>query len=82
MERDEPLDKTDSGWMFMAGNENDAYVADYKNIDLVSIGYVWQQLDSDIFKYINNPIGTKLIRISSSDFEINNNDKEIYMEKR
>ncbi len=82
MERDEPLDKTDSGWMFMAGNEDDAYVADYKNIDLVSIGYVWQQLDSDIFKYINNPIGTKLIRISSSDFEINNNDKEIYMEKR
>lgn len=82
MERNEPHDENDSGWLFMAGNENDEYVADYHNLDLISIGYIWQQLDADIFRYINNPVGTRLIRISSSEFEIDKNDKDIYVEKR
>jgi len=43
---------------------------------------VWQRLDSDIFKYIDMPTVTKLIRISSNEFEIDKNDKEIYMQKR
>lgn len=56
--------------------------SDDRNIELISVGTVWQQLDSDIFKYIDMPIGTKLIRISSEIFEIDKNDKEIYMVKR
>lgn len=79
--RDEALNETDSGWSFMAGNEDDEYVADYKNIALLSIYEVYK-LDPDIWNYIDNPIGTKLIRISSNEFEIDNNDKEIYTEKR
>lgn len=82
MERDEPQDKTDSGWILMAGNEDNEYVEDYHNLDFVSIGYVCQQLDPSIFKYLNKPVGTKLIRISSSEFEIDNNNKDIYIEKR
>lgn len=79
--RDEALNETDSGWSFMAGNEDDEYVDDYKNIALLSIYEVYK-LDPDILNYIDSPIGTKLIRISSNEFEIDNNDKEIYTEKR
>ena len=40
------------------------------------------QLDSDVLKYIDNPVGTSLIRTSSDEFEIDNNDRKIYVEKR
>lgn len=82
MERNEPFHEGDSGWSFLAGNENDQYVSDHRNIELISVGTVWQQFDSDIFKYIDMPIGTKLIRISPETFEIDKRDKEIYMIKR
>lgn len=82
MERNKPYNEQDSGWSFFAGNEDDKYLSDVKNIELIRVGNVWQQFDSDIFKYIDMPIGTKLIRISSEAFEIDKNDKEIYMIKR
>lgn len=82
MERNEPMNEQDSGWSFFAGNEDDEYTSDAKNIALMDVGAVWQQFDPDIFKYIDMPAGTKLIRISSDTFEIDKNDKEIYMEKR
>ncbi len=81
MTREEVLDDNDSGWCFMAGNEDDEYVEDYNNIMLMSIGEVYQ-LDSDILKYIDNPVGTAFVRISSDEFEIENNNRKIYMEKR
>lgn len=82
MERNEPLNEEDSGWSFLAGNESDEYTSDHRNIELMYVGNVWQQLDQDIFKYIDMPIGTRLIRISSEAFETDKNDKEIYMLKR
>ncbi len=82
MERNKPFNEEDSGWAFFAGNEDDKYISDYRNIELISVGNVWQQLDSDILKYIDMPIGTKLIRSSSETFEIDKNDKEIFMVKR
>ena len=82
MERNEPWNEEDSGWSFLAGNENDEYTSNAENIELIRVGNVWQQFDSDIFKYIDMPIGTKLIRLSSEAFEIDKNDKEIYMVKR
>lgn len=81
MYRDDAMNENDSGWTFMAGNEADDYVNDHNNIALVSVHDVYL-LDSDIWKYIDNPIGTKLIRISSNEFEVDKNDKEIYVEKR
>ncbi len=82
MERNEPYNEADSGWAFFAGDESDEYTSDYRNIELMSVGNVWQHLDSDILKYIDMPIGTKLIRISSEAFEVDKNDREIYMVKR
>lgn len=81
MRRDEAMNENDSGWQFLAGNEDDEYLNKYKNIAVVSVNQAYQ-LDPDILNYINNPVGTELIRISSNEFEIDKNDKEIFMEKR
>ena len=81
MSRDEAMHEGDSGWAFMARNEDDDYVNDYRNIALCSI-YEVCRLDPAVGKYIVNPVGTKMIRVSSSEFEIDNNDRKIYLEKR
>ncbi len=81
MRRDEPVNENDSGWSFLAGNEDNEYYNDYKNIALVSLHEVYE-LDPGIWNYIDNPVGTELIRISSDKFEADKNDKEIFMEKR
>lgn len=78
--RDEVVRENDSGWSFMVGNEDEEYMEDYHNIQLMSIHAV-MQYDSAIWKYITSPVGTRLIRISSDEFEEDHNDKEIYMEK-
>lgn len=54
----------------MDSNEDDEYLSDPKNLMLFVVGMVWQRLNRDIFKYIDMPVGTKLIRISSNEFEI------------
>ena len=54
----------------MDSNEDDEYLSDPKNLMLLVVGLVWQRLNRDIFKYIDMPVGTKLIRISSNEFEI------------
>ncbi|MCI8509145.1 MAG: DUF2185 domain-containing protein [Lachnospiraceae bacterium] len=81
MTRAEAMNENDSGWSFMAGNEDDEYIDDYRNIRLLSIAEVCQ-LDSEVLRYIENPVGTALIRNSSGEFEIDQNDKEIFLEKR
>lgn len=82
MERTDPHDENDSGWFFASGKEEEQYLSDPKNLMLLAVGMVWQRLDRDIIKYIDMPIGTKLIRVSSNAFEIDKNEKEIYTEKR
>ena len=54
----------------MDSNEDDEYLSDPKNLMLLVVGMVWQRLNRHIFKYIDMPVGTKLIRISSNEFEI------------
>lgn len=39
--RDEPLNERDSGWSFMAGNEDEAYVNDAANLVLMTIHQFW-----------------------------------------
>lgn len=82
MVRNAPINEQDSGWHFFAGNEDDAYTSDAGNIALMDVGAVWQQLDQDILKYVDMPVGTKLIRISADAFEADKGDKGIYVVKR
>ena len=81
MVRRTPHNEIDSGWQFFAGNEDDDYANDVKNFELVTLGYL-DRLDPDVLKYIENPVGTEFIRVSSSDFEKDNHTKGIYVEKR
>lgn len=76
-----PRDDNDSGWQLLSGNEEDSYLNDVKNLGLVPLGYVCN-LDPDILKYIDSPVGTKLIRISSHEFEWDKMNKKIFVEKR
>ncbi|MCM1190157.1 MAG: DUF2185 domain-containing protein [bacterium] len=82
MKRLEPHGEGDSGWCFFAGNESDKYTSDFRNIELVYVGDVWQRFDSDILRYIDAPVGTSLIRISADAFEIDKNDKPVFLVKR
>lgn len=79
--RDEPLNERDSGWSFMAGNEDEAYVNDAANLVLMTI-HQFLDLDRDVWKYIHHPAGTRMVRISDSEFDFDAPGKEIFMAKR
>ncbi|MDO4963088.1 MAG: DUF2185 domain-containing protein [bacterium] len=71
----------DSGWRFLAGNEDDKYINDANNFHIFSLNTVCNY-DKDIIPYLHSKIGTAYIRINSSNFEIDNGDKEIFIEKQ
>ena len=79
--REKTLNNNDSGWQFMAGNEDDEYINNSKNIVILKINDV-HQMDSDILDYVDSPIGSSFIRISSKTFEEHHNDKPVNIEKR
>lgn len=81
MRREEPLNDDDSGWEFLAGNEDDEYINQKQNIVILEIGEV-VKLDGDIWDYLEKPVGSEYIRISSDAFEEDHRDKEIFVDKR
>lgn len=80
--RFEPNNPADSGWRFFAGNEDEHYTSDVKNIVLMSLGRVCHDLDKDVYKYLTAPVGTEFIRISETAFEVDRKDKAIFLTKR
>ena len=80
MHREEALNEHDSGWSFLVGNEDDEYLEDYQNIQLMSINEV-MNYDRAVWAHITSPVGTGLIRVSSDEFEVDDGSKEIYIEK-
>ena len=79
MMREEPNDDQDSGWQFFAGDEDNDYLDDYKNLDLCMVNSI-AGIDPAIMKYIDSPVGARFVRISPDDFEEDKNQKS-YMEK-
>ena len=77
MRRDESLRDGDSGWSFMAGDEDEEYINDYNNIALMSI-YSVAQYDWAIMKHITSPAGSSFVRVSENEFEPDEPGKEIY----
>lgn len=82
MYRREPNNPADSGWTFFAGNEDEHYNSDVKNIVLMPLGKVCQDLDRDVYKYITAPVGAEFIRISETEFEVDMKNKAIFLSKR
>lgn len=73
--------KPDSGWRFMAGNEDEEYMDNPNNLHIFAINTICNY-DSDIIPYLNSEIGSAYIRIDSNKFEIDARTKPIFLEKQ
>lgn len=82
MYRCEPNNPADSGWIFFAGNEDEQYNSNIKNIVLMPLGKLCYELDRDVYKYLTAPVGTEFIRVSETEFEVDRKDKAIFFMKR
>ena len=82
MYREEPSERTpDSGWRFLAGNEDDEYTNNPNNLHLFAINTICNY-DKDIIPYLKSPIGSAYIRVSNDGFEIDDGSKPIFIEKQ
>ncbi|SCC51494.1 Protein of unknown function [Priestia flexa] len=54
MLRDEPHDESDSGWSILRGYEDDDYLSDSENFQIVSIGVILN-VDDSILDFIQQP---------------------------
>lgn len=82
MYREQPDDgRPDSGWRFMAGNEDEEYMNDPNNHHIFAVNTVCNY-DRDIIPYLHSEIGTVYIRTGSNSFEIDDGSKPIFVEKQ
>ena len=71
----------DSGWNFLAGDEDDDYMNDSDNHHIFAINTVCNY-DQDIIPYLNAPAGTAYIRSTNGKFEVDDGTKPIVIEKQ
>ena len=82
MYREQPLEGwPDSGWRFMAGNEDDEYMNNTNNHHIFAINTICNY-DKDIIPYLHSNIGSAYIRVDSNKFEIDDGNKAIFIEKQ
>lgn len=82
MVRNEPLnDMPDSGWWFMAGDEDDNYMSNEDNLKVYNLNTICNY-DPDIIPYLHSKVGSKYIRIDDSHFEIDDEIKPIFIAKQ
>lgn len=79
MLREELHDDEDSGWQFFAGDEDDEYINNVENVELCKV-YSIAGIDPVVINYIDSPVGTRLIRKSSEEFEDDKN-QPAFMER-
>jgi len=82
MYREKPDDnRPDSGWRFMAGNEDDEYMNNSNNHHIFAINTICNY-DTDIIPYLKSEIGSAYIRIDNSKFEIDDGSKPIFIDRQ
>lgn len=82
MYREEPtIGNPDSGWRFMAGNEDDEYMNNSNNHHIFAINTICNY-DKDIIPYLKSKIGSAYIRISSFEFATDDGTKTIFIDKQ
>lgn len=82
MYREQPSDdKPDSGWRFMAGNEDNEYMNNSNNHHIFAINTICNY-DRNIIPYLKSKIGSAYIRVNSNKFEIGDGSKPIFVEKQ
>ena len=70
-----------NAYVSRAGNEDDEYINDYKNIVLMPVGAVYQR-DPAIFPHVDSPVGARFVRVTADKFEPDEEGVEIFMEQR
>ena len=69
MVRENPMSEyPDSGWCFMAGNEDDKYMSDPNHHNIFALNTICNY-DPDIIPYLHAKTGSAFIRIDSRNFE-------------
>ena len=82
MYREEPSESSpDSGWRFMAGNEDDGYMNDPDNLHIFALNTICNY-DRDIIPYLKSEIGSAYIRTGKNTFELDDGTKNIFIEKQ
>ena len=82
MYREKPSEgKPDSGWSFMAGNEDDEYINNPNNHHIFAINTICNY-DKDIIPYLKSKVGSAYIRTNNKDFEVDDGTKPIFVDKQ
>lgn len=71
----------DSGWRFMAGNEDNEYMNNPNNHHIFAVNTICNY-DKDIIPYLHSEIGSAYIRTDSNKIEIDDGTKAIFAEKQ
>lgn len=81
MYREEPMKQIpDSGWRFLAGNEDDEYMNNPDTHHIVHVLTV-SEIDPDIIPYLESKVGSSYIRVDDGKFEEDDETQEIYVTK-
>ncbi len=67
MYREKPESKFDSGWRFLAGDENEEYMNDIENAEIFNLNTICNY-DPEIIEYLESPIGSAFYRNKSGEF--------------
>ncbi len=82
MYREIPDDNVpDSGWRFLAGNEDEQYTDNPDNLHIFAINTVCNY-DPDIIPYLSAEYGNAFIRTSDDSFNMDDGAQEIYISKQ
>ncbi len=81
MQKLESESEMDSGWFLSVGNETQEYVDNPKNLCVITLSELCEK-DPVLIRYLmDKEVGDSLIRVSDDEFEIDNEDKEIFTTK-
>ena len=82
MYREKPEEgRPDSGWWFLAGNEDEEYMNDSNNHHIFAVNTICNY-DKDIIPYIKAKIGSVYIRVDGNSFGIDDGSKPIFLDRQ
>lgn len=82
MYREQPDEVTpDSGWRFLAGDEDDEYINNPNNLHIFALNTICNY-DRDIIPYLKSEVGSAYIRTNRDKFEIDDGSKSIFIDKQ
>ncbi len=67
MYRDDPKNPSDSGWMFLSGEESESYLADPKNHHICDVNII-ANYDPSIVEFLDAPFGSGFEKNEAGDF--------------